>query len=173
MKAALALGCQFLQGANAINFISGTIGLMALGGTCASGGPYEIQTQCTPFVTIALVAALPLFFLLLFMYSWARPKAWTPMGLWPAGVMMLGVTGLFLLSAIAAALGNNIGQAVGAALLALMMAAISAGGVWLFTARARRSKEGPLIQRPGGLAQLLAAIAGVVAGIGMMLTLFT
>lgn len=173
MKAVLALVFQFLQGVNATAFIAGTIGLMALGGTCATGGPYEIQTGCTPFVTITLVAALPLFFLLLFLYAWARPPAWTPMGFWPVGILMFGVAGLFLLSAVASALGNNIGQAIGAGLVGLMMAGIGAGGVWLFTARRRLSSEGPLTRRPGGTPQLLAAVAGVVAGGTVMIALIT
>ena len=165
MKALITVLIQALQGLNVMAFIIGVVGLMALGGACASGGPYEIETQCTPLVSITLGLGLPVYFVLLVTYALVRPKSWKPMPFWPAGVLMFGIAALFLTSAVVAGVRGNIGEAIGGALLGLMMAGLGAGGVWLFTIRRRTDTGVPWRDTPGVLPQVLAAFCGTTLGL--------
>ncbi len=104
-RATVALAALALITLLAGLFLLSATGLWALGGTCAEGGPFEIQRRCPPGPGAILALGLPAELILIFIYAGFKPKAWPSLTLWFFPVAFIGFGIMFIASAFSAPIG--------------------------------------------------------------------
>jgi len=67
--------------------------VLSIGGSCASGGPYEIATPCPQSATIFLTVAVPLWFVGVFIGTFAAATISAPNPIMPGWALLFGALG--------------------------------------------------------------------------------
>lgn len=84
--------CVFLMGLATTWVFFGMRAVMDIGGSCASGGPYEIATPCPDNVAVSMTLGIPLVVICAVVGNLARPQS-APSLLLPIWALLFGALG--------------------------------------------------------------------------------